>query len=155
MLAGVLACATAAAWAHGPVSAPPARVDVAPPAPDAGDTVREAVAATVHGTALTCEGVALWSLLQQADPTLAKPVGGPSTARVVLVTGQDGYRAAFALAELAPDLGARRAVLVDRCDGRALDAATGPWRLLVPGDARAARSVRQVVHIRILTPDTP
>ena len=76
---------------------------------------------------------------------------GAALARVVVVTGVDGYRALLALAELDPATVAPAAggvaLLADSVDGRPLPAAEGPYRLVVPGDRRPARSVRQVTGI--------
>ncbi len=40
-------------------------------------------------------------------------------------------------------------ILADSVDGRPLPAAEGPYRLVVPGDRRPDRSVRQVVAIAV------
>jgi len=57
---------------------------------------------------------------------------------------------AFAAAELDPSLGDRRVHLVDRVDDKPLAADEGPWRLVVPRDARGARWVRQVTRIAVI-----
>jgi hypothetical protein len=41
------------------------------------------------------------------------------------------------------------ACLVDRCDGKPLSAQEGPLRIVVPGEKRHSRWVRQVVALRI------
>lgn len=77
---------------------------------------------------------------------------GAALARYVVVTGADGYRVVLALAEL--DTATVRAaggpvLLADSVDGRPIPAAEGPWRLVVPGDRRPARAVRQVVGLAV------
>jgi len=104
---------------------------------------------TVHGHAIECEGVSLAALLQAAKAMPAEPLRGAQLARVVEVTARDGYRVAFALAELDPSLGNRTVVLADRCDGAPLSAGDGPWRLVVPGESRPARWIRQVDSIHV------
>lgn len=111
---------------------------------------RETVAATAHGETLQCEGVALAALLQATGAMPAEPLRGAQLGRYVQVDGRDGGRVLFALAEFDPTLGNRAAFLVDRCDGRLLGERAGPLRLLVPGEARAARSVRQVRAITVI-----
>lgn len=111
---------------------------------------REAVTTTVHGEALHCEGVALAALLQAAGAMPAESLRGAQLGRYVQVDARDGYRVVFALAEFDPALGNRAAFLVDRCDGEPLDGQAGPLRLVVPGEARAARSVRQVRAITVI-----
>lgn len=111
---------------------------------------RETVTATTHGETLQCEGVALAALMQAAGAMPAEPLRGAQLGRYVQVDARDGYRAVFSLAEFDPTLGNRAAFLVDRCEGKALDEQSGPLRLVVPGEARAARSVRQVQAITVI-----
>ena len=111
---------------------------------------REAVATTAHGETLQCEGVPLSALMQAAGAMPAEPLRGAQLGRYVQVDGRDGGRVVFALAEFDPTLGNRAAFLVDRCDGELLDEKAGPLRLVVPGEARAARSVRQVRAITVI-----
>jgi len=101
---------------------------------------------TGHGSeAATCAGALLWSLLDQAGTLGADP--RPRVRLVVLVTGRDGYAAVLALAELDPAFEGKKVVLAYRRDD-------GPMpgqglRLVVPGDRRGGRSVRDVVRIEI------
>jgi DMSO/TMAO reductase YedYZ molybdopterin-dependent catalytic subunit len=62
----------------------------------------------------------------------------------VLVEATDGYRAAFSLAELDPELTDRVILLADTKDGQPLPLREGPFRIIVPGEKRPARWVRQV-----------
>lgn len=110
---------------------------------------RQTVEATLHGHAMRCEGVSLVDLLRRAKAMDDAPLKGEALSRVVVVTARDAYRVAFTLAELDPMLGARRVYVVDRCDGKPLDAEAGPLRLLVPEDQRGARSLRQLDAIRV------
>lgn len=144
------------------------QLDSAPPRALAPAALRALPRATVtlaaHGERHRYAGVPLAALLDYAG---AWPVGDPGAgtagargnlrgaalARYVVVTGADGYRAVLALAELdTATVGTAAAglvVLADSVDGRALAAADGPWRLVVPGDRRPARSVRQVVALAV------
>jgi len=68
----------------------------------------------------------------------------------------DGYHVALALAETDPMVRPTPAMLADRCDGAPMTAPEGPFRIIVPGDLRPARSARQVVSLTILRlPVTP
>jgi len=111
---------------------------------------RQAVTATAHGETSQCEGVALAALLQAADAMPAEPLRGAQLGRYVQVDARDGYRAVFALAEFDPTLGGSSAFLVDRCDGAPLGDDVGPLRLVVPGEARPTRWVRQVRAITVI-----
>ncbi|ASR42443.1 hypothetical protein BEN78_02580 [Xanthomonas citri pv. mangiferaeindicae] len=111
---------------------------------------RHDVAFDDHGTTRRCEGVSLAALLQASGAMPVAPLRGGDLTRYVLVSARDGYRALISLAELDPTLGGRTLLLADRCDGRPLDAAHGPLRLVIAGDTRAARSVRQVERIVVV-----
>jgi hypothetical protein len=71
--------------------------------------------------------------------------------RYVVVTGADGYRVVFALAELDAAFTGRAVILADSRDGGALPPNAAPFQLIVPGEKRPARWVRQVVAIEVLT----
>lgn len=77
---------------------------------------------------------------------------GPALATTLLVTARDGYRVAFSLGEIAAELGRTRVLVALTADGRPLGDADGPLRLVVPGDGRQARWVRQLERIVVRTP---
>ncbi|MCC7267825.1 MAG: molybdopterin-binding oxidoreductase [Caulobacteraceae bacterium] len=102
-----------------------------------------------HGTKVAYEGVPLRALATLAGAPEGAAVRGQHLAATLLVTASDGYRVAFSLGEIEPTLGGVRAVLADRQDGKPLDAKQGPFRLVVEGDSRPARSARNVVSIEV------
>ncbi|WP_052772890.1 molybdopterin-dependent oxidoreductase [Luteimonas sp. FCS-9] len=149
-------CTAAAAQgpdAHAHASPPPAASPQVVPLDAAARATlqRRELAVDDHGRPRRCEGVSLAGLLRASGAMPDAPQHGGPPDRYVLVTARDGYRALFSLAELDPTLGDRIVLLADRCNGRPLDAADGPLRLLVADDARAARSVRQVERIVVVT----
>ncbi|MEJ0020632.1 MAG: substrate-binding domain-containing protein [Acetobacteraceae bacterium] len=91
-------------------------------------------------------GPLLWDVLVAAG---AVDPEKPATAvrEVVRVTGADGYAAVFGLAELSPQFAARPVQLADRVNGEALPGQA--LRLIVPGERRGGRSVRDVVRIDV------
>ena len=105
---------------------------------------------TAHGKTQTCEGPLLRELLARMGPLQGDATSGSSVARGVLVTARDGYRVLFSLGEIDATLGASNAIVATRCDGKALDQESGPIRLVVPGEQRAARSVRQVATMELV-----
>ena len=105
---------------------------------------RHAVGMDVHGKALQCSGVDLVDVLRHAGAMPADPLRGAHLARHVAVRARDGYTVVFSLGELDPTLGRQRVYVADECDGKPLPADAGPARLLIPGDARPARSARQI-----------
>src|ERR1700688_4566745 len=67
----------------------------------------------------------------------------------VLVEASDGYRAAFSLAELDPELTDRVVLLADTKDGQPISSRDGPFRIIVPGEKRPVRWVRQVRTVTV------
>jgi ABC-type molybdate transport system substrate-binding protein len=91
-------------------------------------------------------GPLLWDVLIDSgavDP--AKPADQVHLA--IRVTGADGYVAVIALAEIAPQFGGRPIQIADHMNGAPLSGQA--LRLIVPGDRRGGRSVRDVVRIDI------
>lgn len=110
------------------------------------------VSRTDHGKSLQCTGVPLSALLARAGLPSGEALRGPALASGIVVSARDGYRVLLSLGELDGSLGKTEAILADRCNGQKLDAATGPLRLIVPGDTRPARSVRQVTRLTLVRP---
>ncbi len=110
---------------------------------------RQPALLVAHGGSVTCDGVPLADLLARAGVPAGESLRGPALATVIIATGKDGYRVVFSLAEIDAKLGNRAVFVVDRCAGAPLAAGDGPLRLVVPGEARAARSVRQLVALRV------
>ncbi len=100
-----------------------------------------------HGATRTCRGVALADLAARAGVPSGAAVKGEALATVIVAEGADGYRVVFSLGEIDATLGKTPIIVADRCDAAPLGAAEGPLRLVVPGDSRGARSVRQLVRL--------
>lgn len=109
----------------------------------------EVVAAAHDEPAGTWRGVALADVLQRAGVALDKPLRGRQLATFVRVTASDQYQVVFGLSDLDPTLGHTQVLLVDQRDGKTLEK-DGPYRLLVPGDKRPARWVRNVASIEVV-----
>jgi len=106
---------------------------------------RRSVKATDHGGAeATFEGVALVDILQLAGVKFGEGLRGKNLALYLVVEAADDYRAVFALPELDPAYNDRVVILADRRDGAKLTDKEGPLRVVVPGEKRQARWVRQV-----------
>jgi hypothetical protein len=100
--------------------------------------------------AVSYEGVPLVEVLKLAGAPLGEALKhGDAPNWYVLVEAKDGYRAVFALAELDPAFTDREILLVDRKEGNALSGDEGPLRIIVPGEKRHARWVRQVTGLRL------
>ncbi|HEY5492550.1 MAG TPA: hypothetical protein VIK25_15265 [Gemmatimonadaceae bacterium] len=71
-------------------------------------------------------------------------------AWVVAAIAHDGYTVVFSAAELDPTIGPTRAWLAFERNTGPLAADEGPFRLVVPADAKASRSARQVTTLRVV-----
>lgn len=92
------------------------------------------------------EGVLLWDVLKRAK--LLEGIGhNAELRRTFEVKGSDGYVIAFSVGELAPDFGDTPALIALKVDGKPLT--PDHLRLIVPGDKRGARNVRDVVSITV------
>ncbi len=166
-----LALAGAARGAAPPVPAgPPAAVHAAKPSPatpaqtviigPTGKSIvmtpklldgldREQATMVNHGQSHTYEGVRLTELLRL--------VGAPTGARLhadadrdyLVVTGGDGFRAIYSLAETDGSVQRHPVILADKMDGAPLPQHDAPYRLVVDGDQKPARSVYAVAKIEV------
>lgn len=111
---------------------------------------RSTVKVLDHDKPAEFEGISLASVLSLAGVQMGDKLRGPRMTEVLLVEAADGYKVAFALAELDPAFAVRDIIVADKRDGKPLDAKEGPWRVVAPGDKRPARWVRQVTSLRLI-----
>jgi DMSO/TMAO reductase YedYZ molybdopterin-dependent catalytic subunit len=112
---------------------------------------RQSVRAGEHGQPeSTYDGVLLRDVLARAGVQFGSAIRGPALATYVLCSAADGYHVVFALAELDSAFSDRPVILADHKDAQPLDARTGPFRIVVPGDARGARWIRQLTAIAVI-----
>jgi DMSO/TMAO reductase YedYZ molybdopterin-dependent catalytic subunit len=139
-------------------TAPPALIQVSgevshPLALSAADLAKlkhQTVRAKRHdGVESQFEGVPLVDILAQAGVPVGNNLRGPAMALYLVVEASDGYRAVFALAELDPAFTDRVVLLADRRDGQPLSARDGPLQIVVPGEKKHARWVRQVIKLKV------
>jgi hypothetical protein len=96
------------------------------------------------------DGVPIGAALAKAGVPQGAALRGKSMALTVVAEGTDGYRAVFSVAELDDDFAAESVLIVDSSDGQPLSPDQGPIRLIVPGDKRAARSVRMLKSLTVV-----
>jgi hypothetical protein len=109
---------------------------------------RRTVVTQDRGLRTEFEGVALRDVLITALVPF-DTLKGQAMTRVVIASAPDGYRVAYAIAELDPGFTDQIVLLADRRDGKPLLPDTGPLQIIVPNDKRAARWVRQVNRIEV------
>jgi hypothetical protein len=104
-----------------------------------------------HGSPLaTFSGVPLRAVLTRGGVAEGSAIRGKLAANAIVVEALDAYRATFALAESDTAFTNRVILLADRIDGKPLTAEYGPYQIIVPGEKRHARWVRQVSCIRLV-----
>ncbi len=105
-----------------------------------------------HGTRATWTGVKFLPVLERAGAPVGERLRGSALNTLVVFHAADGYRVTFTLAEFDEKFGNNGAILAWQRDGRELSEKEGPFRLVVPGDRRAARGIRQVTRIELVVP---
>lgn len=98
----------------------------------------------------TFEGVTLKSVLEKAGVSFGGSLKGKRLASGLMVEAADGYRVLIALSELDPDFTDKQILLVFRRNGKPLDEKEGPYRVVIPGEKKMARWVRQVTLLKIV-----
>ncbi len=112
------------------------------------------ITAATHGDKPAAwQGVALEEILHRAGVPQGEALRGRSMASFIRVTAADGYQVVFSLAELDPGFSHTTVILAQARDGQPLTS-DGPFRLVVPGDQRAARWVRNVTTIEVVDGST-
>ena len=111
---------------------------------------QQTVHAKAHDKEVECTGPNLIDVLEKAGAPHGEKLRGKNLEYVVRVSAADGYRVAFALAETDPAMRNDVPILTARCNGAALDDKEGPFRVIVPGEKRPARWIRQVTAIEVL-----
>jgi hypothetical protein len=108
---------------------------------------RQSVQAIDHdGKEGKYEGLTLNDILLKAGVKFGKELKGKALATFLLVEAADGYQAIFALPELDPAFAERVVILADRRDDNPLSS----WQIIVSGEKRHGRWVRQVKSLTIL-----
>ena len=101
------------------------------------------------GAQVIYDGVPVAELLRRAGTPLGKQLKGVQMRLFVVVGASDGYQAVFALPEFDPDFTDRAIILADRKNGKAMQSPEGPFRLIVEGEKRHARWVREVTMLDV------
>ena len=110
---------------------------------------RQTLSLTIHGETHAFTGPLLAAVLARVDAPLGERLRGPALLTYVTVHAADGYGVVLSLAEVDPAISPTAVLLADTVDGAPVGPEDGPFRLIVEGDARPARSARQVTTIAV------
>ncbi len=91
-------------------------------------------------------GPLLWDVLTSSG-LIDAAKHGEHPKLTLHAAGRDGYTVSVAVAELSPEFENKQVIVADHLAGAALPG--GALRLIVPGDHRAGRSVRDLVRITV------
>jgi len=119
-------------------------------ATDLASLPQHTVKVTERDKPVTFEGVLLSDVLAKVTLPTAEKFHKTAASYYMLVEAKDGYRAIYAWAELDSSFMEKPIYVVSGREGKPLDAAEGPFRLVAPGEKRGARWVRQVTALKIL-----
>jgi hypothetical protein len=101
-------------------------------------------AAPEHRTEGDYDCASAADVLAAAGVAFGKSLRGKRLAEYLRVRAADDYEVVFALPELDPDFTDKQVLLCYLKNGAALEPEEGPLRMMVPGEKRQARWVRQV-----------
>jgi len=108
---------------------------------------------TVHNSHSNADesysGVRVSDLLAKVGAPLGGGLRGKALAHYIVANGSDGYQTVLAIAEVDPEFHPGEVLVADAMDGKALDAHSGPLKLVVTEDKLPARSVRNLVQIEL------
>ena len=102
-----------------------------------------------HGTAAAFEGVLLMDVLAKVATPTGEKFHSTGASYYVLAEAADGYKAVFAWAEVDSGFTDPKVYLATKRDGKALTEKDGPFELVVPGEKRNGRWVRQLKSLEI------
>jgi hypothetical protein len=102
-----------------------------------------------EGRTVVYEGVLVAEVLKRVDAPLGTAMRGDALTTFVVATATDGYQVVFSLAELDPALSGSEIIVADSADGKPLVEKQGPFRVVVPRDARPTRSVRMLDRLEL------
>jgi hypothetical protein len=101
----------------------------------------------------TYSGIPLSDLFAKYGVPLGKDLRGKALSLYVVAVGSDNYKAVLSLAEIDPAFHPGEVIVADQMNGKPLDAASGPFKLVVSEDKRPARSVHNLVSIELRSAD--
>jgi hypothetical protein len=110
---------------------------------------QKTVKAMDHGTRATFQGVLLTDVLKRVDLPSGEEFHSTGASYYLTAEAKDGYEVVFAWAELDSTFINKSVYVVTKRDGKPLPDNDGPFQLLVPGERRSARWVRQVTVLKI------
>ena len=114
---------------------------------------QQTVKTSSHGTPVAFEGVLLADVLAKVALPVGEKFHSTAASYYLTVEARDGYRAVFAWAEVDASFIDKPVYVVTKRDGKPIPEKDGPFELIVPGEKRNARWVRQLAALKIKQAD--
>jgi hypothetical protein len=111
--------------------------------------MRQASVTVPYGDKATFTGPVIGDFLAEVGAPSDVRLHGPPVNQIVVVTGQDGFTTVLSLAETEKSFRDQPIILADQENGKPLDARQGPYRLVIGGELKPARSVYAVTEIEL------
>ena len=102
-----------------------------------------------YGDKATFSGAVIGDIVAEVGAPSDVRLHGPPVNQIVIVTGQDGFTTVLSLAETEKSFRTEPIILADQENGKPLDAKQGPYRLVIGGELKPARSVYAVIEIEL------
>jgi hypothetical protein len=112
-------------------------------------TMHRASVTTPYGAKATFTGVVIGELLAEVGAPSDVRLHGSPVNQIIIVTGEDGFTTVLSLAETEKSFRDQPVILADQKNGQPLDAKEGPFRLVIGGELKPARSVWDVIEIEL------
>ena len=118
-------------------------------ASDIANLPNQTIRTTDHGTPVTFDGVLLNDVLASVRTPTGETFNKSVASYYLIAEAHDGYKAVFTWAEIDPTFTDRKVYVVTKREGNPLTAKDGPYELIVPGERRFSRWVRQLKLLRV------
>jgi hypothetical protein len=111
---------------------------------------QQTVKATSHDKEAEFSGASLVDVLSSCGVEFGEKLKGKRAPTVAILDATDGYRVVISLLEIDPATTDKVAIVANKRDGQPLSAKKGPYRLVLPGEKREIRWIRNLQSIHIV-----
>jgi hypothetical protein len=111
---------------------------------------RTTATASDHGADAKFTGASLVDVLSSCGIQFGDGLRGVRAPTVAILEATDDYRVVLSLLEIDPDTTDKLALIADERDGEPLSSQEGTHRLVLPGEKRQIRWIRNLETIRIV-----
>lgn len=111
--------------------------------------MHQASVTTLYGKHVTYTGAVLTDLLAEVGAPSDMRLHGPPVNQIIVVTGDDAFVTVLSLAEVEASFRKAPVILAYQANGELLTGKEAPYRLVVGGELKQARSVYGVIGIEL------